>query len=67
MTISVYITCYNKAKYIGEAIESVLHQTLQPAEIIIVDDCSTDGSREIIKGFVSRYPEMIKHIFNENN
>ena len=67
MKISVYITCYNKAKYIGEAIESVLHQTLQPAEIIIVDDCSTDGSREIIKGFVSRYPEMIKHIFNENN
>ena len=40
MKISVYITSYNKGKYLSEAIESVLQQTLKPYEIIIVDDAS---------------------------
>ena len=67
MVISVYITCYNKGAFIAQAIESILDQTLQPGEIIIVDDGSNDNSREKIKGFVSRYPTIIKPIFNEKN
>ena len=65
--ISVYITSFNKGKYLSQAITSVLNQSLQPEEIIIVDDGSNDNSREIIKGFSSRYPEIIKSIINENN
>jgi glycosyltransferase involved in cell wall biosynthesis len=41
---SVFIASYNQKKYLVEAVESVLAQTLKPFEIIIVDDCSTDGS-----------------------
>lgn len=44
---SIVITCYNKEQYIGDAIESALRQTV-PAEVIVVDDRSTDGSWGII-------------------
>ena len=66
-SISVYITSFNKGNYLSHAITSVLKQSLRPEEIIIVDDCSTDNSREIIKGFTSRYPELITPIFNKQN
>ena len=65
--ISVYITSFNKGKYLRQAITSVLNQSLQPEEIIIVDDGSNDNSREIIKGFASRYPEIIKPIIKRKN
>ena len=67
MKISVYITSYNKIQYINEAINSVLDQSRSADEIIIVDDGSKDGSREIISGYASRYPGKIKVIFNEKN
>ena len=67
MSISVYITSFNKDKYLSQAITSVLNQSLAPKEIIIVDDCSTDNSRNIIEKFASQYPYIIKPIYNENN
>ena len=67
MKISVYITTYNKEKYLCETIDSVLAQTLQPHEIIIVDDGSQDDSREIIQSYVNRFPESIIPVLNEQN
>jgi len=67
MKISVYITSYNKGKYLSEAIESVLQQTLKPYEIIIVDDASSDNSQDIIKSYANTYSELITPIFNEKN
>ena len=67
LNISVYITTFNKEKYLCEAIDSVLAQTLQPYEIIIVDDGSQDDSRDIIQSYVNRFPERIIPIFNEQN
>lgn len=49
--ISVVLTSYNHAKYLREAIDSVLSQTFQDVELIIVDDCSTDDSWEIIQSY----------------
>lgn len=51
---SVIITCYNLERFIGEAIHSVLDQQfVDGAQIVVVDDCSTDGSAAIIQSFPS--------------
>jgi len=50
--ISVVITCYNLERYIGPAIESVLAQDIpEPFEVIVVDDCSGDGSEATIRSY----------------
>jgi glycosyltransferase involved in cell wall biosynthesis len=66
MKISVYITSYNQKAFLKEAIESVLAQTYPPFEIIIVDDCSTDGSQELIRTFAEKH-SLIKPIFHQEN
>lgn len=60
--VSVIIPNYNYAQYLREAIESVLSQTYPNIEIIVVDDGSTDGSREIIEN----YGDRITAIFQKN-
>jgi glycosyltransferase involved in cell wall biosynthesis len=47
----VVLPVYNRAAYVGEAIESVLVQTLPPDELIVVDDGSTDESLEVVESF----------------
>ncbi len=51
-SVSVIVTCYNLERFIGEALESLLGQTYSgPVEIVVVDDCSTDGSADVIRSF----------------
>ena len=52
--VSVLISCFNYAAYVGQAIESVLDQTYPAAEIIVSDDASHDNSCEVIESYVSR-------------
>ena len=51
--ISVIIPMYNTEKYIGECLESVLNQTFQDFEIIVVDNCSTDNSCKIVEKYMN--------------
>ncbi|HWP40292.1 MAG TPA: glycosyltransferase family A protein, partial [Tepidisphaeraceae bacterium] len=52
--VSVIIPCFNCARFVGEAIRSALNQTYEPLEVIVVDDGSTDDSRQIIRSFGNR-------------
>lgn len=63
--VSVIVPSYNTEKYIGECIESVLSQTLQDIELIIVDDGSTDGTFSIAKEYAERDPR-VKAIQQQN-
>lgn len=64
--ISVSMPNYNHAQYIGQAIESILEQSVQPYEVIIVDDGSTDDSVKLIESYARKYPQ-IKFLKNEKN
>ncbi len=66
MKISVYITSYNQKAFLKEAIDSVLAQTLQPYEIVIIDDASTDGSQDLIEEYSLRDPKILSHFNKEN-
>lgn len=63
--VSVIMTVYNKSKYLDCSIKSILDQTYKNLELIIVEDCSTDNSKEIIKAY-STYPQ-IQIIYNDQN
>lgn len=65
--VSIGIISFNGAEYISECIDSCLKQTYQNFEIVIVDDCSTDGSQQIIINYKKLYPEKIKIILHDVN
>jgi glycosyltransferase involved in cell wall biosynthesis len=65
-TVSVCLPLYKGAKFLGEAIESVLAQTYSDFELLIGDDCSPDNSAEIMKEYASR-DKRIKVWTNETN
>lgn len=64
--VSVIMPCYNKAEYVEEAIESVLKQTYNNIEIIVVNDGSTDNSSEVIKSISDRNENIIFFDEKEN-
>lgn len=58
--ISVIMPCYNAAAYVEEAVASALGQSYGNVELIVVDDGSTDGSREILGELVQKHPQRIR-------
>lgn len=65
-TLAVIIPNYNNSKYLPQCIESIIRQTYQPQQIVVVDDCSTDNSREVISELQQKYP-VICPVFLEKN
>ena len=64
--VSVIVPNYCHAPYLRERIDSILNQTYQDFELILLDDCSTDNSREVLESYRNR--EHVSHILiNEQN
>ena len=66
MKVSVIIPNYNHAPYLRERIDSVLAQTYTDLEVILIDDCSTDESRDIMEDYRSE-PRVTHIIHNAEN
>ena len=63
---SIIITAYNSEKYIKRCISSLLNQNFGDYEIIIIDDCSTDNTPDVVKNLQKDYP-CIRYFRNEKN
>ena len=63
---SVIIPCFNHASFVGEAIEAVLAQSIDDLELIVVDDCSKDNSKEVIQRYVRSDPR-VRAIYHKTN
>lgn len=68
ITVSIAMITYNHEKYVEKAIKSVLMQEVNfQYEIVIGDDASQDNTKEIIKKYVEKYPNLFKPILREKN
>ena len=66
--VSILCVTYNHKDYIAQALDSFLMQkTNFKFQIIVGDDCSTDGTTDILKEYAKKYPDIIKPIFREKN
>lgn len=64
--VSIVTPFYNTQDYLSECIDSVLRQTYEHWEYILVDNCSTDGSTEIAKRYADRFPDKIRLLRTES-
>ena len=64
--VSIIVPVYNVEKYLRKCLDSLVNQTLQEIEILVIDDGSTDGSAKIIEEFQVQFPLKIKAFTKEN-
>lgn len=67
MKVSAIVPVYNVEDYLGRYLDSLIKQTHQDYEIICINDCSPDGSAEILDSYQYEHPGLIKVYHNENN
>jgi glycosyltransferase involved in cell wall biosynthesis len=65
--VSIAMATYNGAKFIIEQLESLARQSYPPDEVVVSDDCSTDGTLDLIETFAKKAPFQIRIFRNENN
>jgi glycosyltransferase involved in cell wall biosynthesis len=65
--VSVCISSYNHARYLPQTIDSVLSQSFQDFELLILDDGSTDNSHEVLSAYQQRYPDKIRYFWHEGH
>ena len=66
ITVTVSIPTYNRCGYLKEAIDSVLAQTYSDFKLLITDNGSQDGTRELVEGYIARDSRIIYHRFSSN-
>ena len=64
--ISVIVPIYNSEKYLKKCIDSILNQTLEDIEVILINDGSKDNSHSICLEYQEKFQEKIKYINNNN-
>lgn len=67
IAVSVIVPAFNVSEYIGECIESILEQTIDNIELILIDDCSDDNTVDVIKRYMANYAGSKNIILLENN
>ena len=68
MSLTVLVFTYNHENYVSQALDSVLMQEFDGEyEIVVVDDCSTDNTQDILLEYERRHPEIIRLVFTEKN
>ena len=65
-SLSVIVPFYNVENYIEKCLETLVNQTLQDIEIILVNDGSQDKSVDIVKKYLNKYPDKITYLEKEN-
>lgn len=65
--VSIIVPNFNHAEYLSERLESIYVQTYGNVEVILLDDCSSDGSVAILQGYAERFPDKTICLFNEKN
>lgn len=65
--VSVIVPNYNHAPYLRERLDTIYSQTYPNYEVILLDDCSTDDSREILTEYAEKYSDITRISFNEVN
>ncbi|MBW4463975.1 MAG: glycosyltransferase [Pegethrix bostrychoides GSE-TBD4-15B] len=61
MTLSVVILCHNEFGIIGRIVQAVRSGPIEDVEIIVVDDCSTDGIRDLLQSLNDRVDQIFYH------
>lgn len=64
--VSIIVPVYNVENYLAKCLDSLINQTLQNIEILVVNDGSKDNSEQIIQNYAQKYPEKIKPFVKEN-
>ena len=64
--VSVIMAAYNGEEYIAQALGSILNQTYKDFEIVIVDDGSTDKTKEIVSSFMNNASSNIRYVYQDN-
>ena len=64
--VSIIVPVYNVEKYIEKCLESLVNQTLEDIEIIVVNDGSKDNSKEIVEKYLEKYPKKMVYLEKEN-
>ena len=64
--VSVIVPVYNVQDYIEKCLDSLVYQTLEDIEIIVVNDGSTDESKIVVQKYINKYPEKIIYVEKEN-
>ena len=65
--VSVIVPNYNHEKFLAKRLDSILRQTYSNIELLILDDCSTDGSVDVISDYEKRHPETVRAMVNDRN